>query len=98
MLVFKHNLSYAVRDMPNSFIEVIGLWPSLRAFSEEPEVDANLMAVRKWQQRDSIPSEEWMGIAKAAQRQGFNEVTVELFAQIKAANAIGGPRAEREVA
>ncbi len=71
--------------MLNSFREVIGLWPSLRALSEEPEVGANLMAVRKWQQRDSIPSEEWMGIAKAAQKRGFSEVTIELLAQIKAA-------------
>lgn len=78
--------------MLNSFREVIGLWPSLRAFSEEPEVGANLIAVRKWQQRDSIPSEEWAGVTKAAQRRGFDEVTAELLAEIKAANAIGGPR------
>ncbi len=78
--------------MLNSFREVIGLWPSLRALSEEPEVCANLIAVRKWHQRDSLPSEEWMGVAKAAQRRGFDEVTVELLARIKAASAIGGPR------
>ena len=78
--------------MLNSFREVIGLWSSLRALSEEPEVDANLVAVRKWQQRDGIPSEEWIGLAKAAQRRGFDEVTVELLAELKAAKAIGGPR------
>ena len=78
--------------MLNSFREVIGLWPSLRALSEEPEVEANLVAVRKWQQRDGIPSEEWIGIAKAAQRRGFGEVTVELLAQIKTAKPEGGPR------
>ena len=78
--------------MLNSFREVIGLWSSLRALSEEPEVGANLMAVRKWQQRDSIPSEEWIGLAKAAQRRGFGEMTVELLAELKAAKATGGPR------
>lgn len=78
--------------MLNSFREVLGLWSSLRALSEEPEIGANLIAVRKWQQRDSIPSEEWAGVTKAAQRRGFDEVTAELLTEIKAANAIGGPR------
>ena len=76
-------------DMVSTFREVLGLWPSLRDFASES--DAPLVSARKWQQRDSIPPEFWIQVSEAAQRRGFNGITVELLTRLRAAQSNGGP-------
>lgn len=77
-------------DMVSTFREVLGLWPALRDFASE--VDAPLVSARKWQQRDSIPPEFWIQVSEAAQRRGFDSITVELLTRLRAAQPEGGPR------
>jgi hypothetical protein len=54
--------------MPNSFAEVIELWPSSRAMSEE--IDADASTIRHWKMRDSIPAEYWVRVITAARKRG----------------------------
>ncbi len=77
-------------DMVSTFREVLGLWPSLRDFASE--VDAPLVSARKWHQRDSIPPEFWIQVSEAAQRRGYDGITVELLTRLRAAQPEGGPR------
>ena len=76
--------------MVDSFREVLGLWSTLRDFASE--VDAPLVSARKWHQRDSIPPEFWIKVSDAAQRRGFDGITVELLTRLRAAEPEGGPR------
>ena len=49
-----------------SFSEIVGLWPSLGAISED--TGASEEAVKKWRQRDNIPADFWETITLAAVR------------------------------
>ena len=44
----------------DSFRAVIELWPSTDELAED--VGVGVAAVRKWRQRDRIPSERWKGL------------------------------------
>jgi hypothetical protein len=49
-----------MKSAPRTFRDVIGLWPSKEALAGD--VGATIPAVRKWWQRDSIPSEWWSSL------------------------------------
>ena len=52
--------------MFQTYREVIDLWPSLAALSED--TGATIEQVRKWRQRGKIPGEWWLPVAQAAPR------------------------------
>jgi hypothetical protein len=61
---------------------LLALWPSLEAISDD--TGASLFAVRKWPQRDRIPSEWWSALVRSAGERGINEVTFEALAEAHA--------------
>lgn len=64
-----------------SFREIIGLWPSPEAMADD--IGAKAPAVRKWGQRDRIPSEWWDSIL-GSDVAGRNGLTAELMARLSA--------------
>lgn len=69
--------------MPNSFRGVIDLWGSPDALAID--LGANVEAVRKWRQRDSIPADWWLPLVKLA-RKRRKKISVELLAALAAAD------------
>lgn len=68
----------------NSHREVLKLWPSLSELRRDLVAQGGAispMGVVRWHQRDSIPSEWWFSVEKAAARRGF-PVTVPLLARL----------------
>lgn len=59
-------------ETPKSFSDVIGLWPS--RFEMASDIGANPEAVRKWQERKSIPTDWWFSILRTetARRAGLS--------------------------
>lgn len=49
-----------ISEAPSSFRDIIGLWRSPEAMADD--IGANAAAVRKWSQRNRIPSEWWDAI------------------------------------
>lgn len=47
--------------------------------------------VRSWIHRDSIPSEMWISVAAAAQRDGVKGVTLKTLAEAAERKAVGEP-------
>lgn len=68
--------------MQRSFADIIGLWES--ADSAAADIGERPATVRKWKQRNRIPSEYWVAVVTAAQARGFAAVTLELLAQLAA--------------
>jgi len=62
-----------------SFKEVIALWPSRSELAEDSHAD--LAAVHKWVERDSIPAEYWWIVSRAAKRRRL-PVTAQKLAYI----------------
>jgi len=79
-----------------SFTKIIAKWPSTADLAADLGESAN--TVKKWGQRNSIPSEYWLPLVRAAARRELTGVSLEACAraaenrQRKAA-----PRAERRV-
>ncbi len=73
----------------NSHRQIIDRWGNRAAFAREIGVD--YQAARGWYDRNSIPSEYWVDVVSAAQKQGFDDVSLDLLATIKSAER---PRAE----
>jgi hypothetical protein len=63
------------------FRAVVDRWPSSDALAVS--IGAKPEAVRKWRQRDRIPSKWWLRIIKAAEERGF-DVTAHEMAEIAA--------------
>jgi hypothetical protein len=64
-----------------SFREIISLWPTPDALAGE--IGEKPWTVRKWKQRDRIPSSAWMAVAAAAAQRG-HDVTAEQMARLVA--------------
>lgn len=65
----------------NSHRDIIDLWSSRAELAREVGVD--YQTARQWHLRNSIPSEYWCDLVRAAQERGL-EVSVDLLATIKA--------------
>lgn len=66
---------------PNSFRDVIALWPSLGAMSAD--LGAPATAVRKWSQRDRIPDEWWSAVL-ASEKAKAAGITADLLVRLAA--------------
>lgn len=60
----------------SDFRSIIGLWPSPDAMAAE--IGAGAAAVRKWAQRDRIPSEWWAAVVSSPRAKAAN-VTSDLL-------------------
>jgi hypothetical protein len=69
-------------DQPGCFRDVIGRWPSTRAFARD--AGCSPMLVRQWRHRDHVPARYWLGIAKGAARRGIAAIDVTLLAALAA--------------
>ena len=65
--------------MQNTFRDIIGLWETPEALAEA--ISAKPAAVRKWKQRDSIPSPWWASVIRAAADRGHT-ITSEQLTEI----------------
>ena len=77
--------------MPKSFSEIVDLWPSFAAMADDIGAKANTVA--KWHLRDRISPDCWLAVAEAAERRGYDGVTVDLMARLAA-----GTRANTAIA
>lgn len=62
-----------------TFREVMDLWPDTATLASD--VGAPPYRVRKWRERDSIPSPEWRKLIEAAEAKGY-PVTADLLADL----------------
>jgi hypothetical protein len=67
---------------PPSFRDVIGRWPTTRAFARDAGCSPTL--VRQWRHRDSVPAQYWPRIVEGAGRRGIASVDLKLLAQLAA--------------
>jgi hypothetical protein len=67
---------------PLSFRDVIGRWPTTRAFARDAGCSPTL--VRQWRHRDSVPAQYWPQIVAGAARRGIAPVDLRLLAQLAA--------------
>ncbi len=67
-----------------SFRDIIDLWPTPDALAAQ--IGEKAWTVRKWKQRNKIPGEHWMSVAKAACGQGI-DVTIEQMAALASREA-----------
>ena len=67
---------------PMSFRDVIGRWPTTRAFARDAGCSPTL--VRQWRHRDSVPAQYWPQIVEGAARRGIAPVDLRLLAQLAA--------------
>jgi len=67
---------------PMSFRDVIGRWPTTRAFARDAGCSPTL--VRQWRHRDSVPAQYWPQIVEGASRRGIALVDLRLLAQLAA--------------
>ena len=67
---------------PLSFRDVIGRWPTTRAFARDAGCSPTL--VRQWRHRNSVPAQYWPRIVEGAARRGIAPVDLWLLAQLAA--------------
>ena len=65
---------------PLSFRDVIGRWPTTRAFARDAGCSPTL--VQQWRHRDSVPAHYWPRIVEGAARRGIVLVDLRLLAQL----------------
>jgi hypothetical protein len=70
------------KPIPRSFTDVLNAWPSIAFLAAEMgEMDGT---VRKWRQRDSIPSDKWHNLVKVAKRHRIRHINADRLARIAA--------------
>jgi hypothetical protein len=70
---------------PQSFQDVLALWDSPDALAEA--IGVKVETVRKWRQRDSIPSDYWLRLLESARATG-KPVTADDLARLAARGAV----------
>jgi hypothetical protein len=72
---------------PDSFRDLIGLWPSARAFARDAGCSPAL--VRQWRHRDSVPARYWRGIIEGAARRGLHSIDAAWLTRLAARRRTG---------
>jgi DNA-binding transcriptional regulator YiaG len=66
---------------PSDFKEVIESWPGgVDTLAED--INAKPNTIRKWKERNRIPSSEWHKLIRAAGRRGIEGVNADVLTQI----------------
>ena len=74
----------------DTFSDVINRWPSLNEFASDIGVEYVTAQVMRW--RNSINSRHWSAVVAAAASRGFDGITLEALASIKAGREGKGRR------
>lgn len=78
-----HDSTYRiVRNIMNSFDELIGLWPTAEAFAQDLGISGQ--HARAMKRRNNIDQKYWVGVVEAAIKRGFSGVDYEVLARISA--------------
>jgi hypothetical protein len=64
----------------NSHKEIMAKWPSLDEFAAD--LGIKFLTAKQMRYRDSIGSHHWRDLVAAAERRGFDGVTLEALAEI----------------
>jgi hypothetical protein len=62
----------APAGQPDSFRDLIGLWPTTRAFARD--AGCSPVLARQWRHRDWVPAQYWRGIIDGAARRGIPSI------------------------
>src|SRR5262245_13181064 len=81
-----NNLGMGTDSPFTSFRSVIDLWPSREAMASDIDEGVSASAVRKWWQRDNIPSEWWTRVL-ATEKAKAAGLSADLFARLAAKQA-----------
>ncbi|WP_161624998.1 carph-isopro domain-containing protein [Paramagnetospirillum caucaseum] len=65
-----------------TFADIIALWGTATALAAD--IGETGLNVRAWRNRNSIPASRWLDVVAAAERRGFEGVTLSLFAHLAA--------------
>lgn len=68
--------------MPESFSEVIDLWPSVEDFASD--IGVPFHTAKNWRARNSIPAHRWMQVLRAAKKRRL-PINAELLTRVAAA-------------
>lgn len=68
--------------MPKSFSAIIALWPSLSDLATD--LGVGYESAKAYKRRNSIPSEHWSALIKAADKRGIEGITAERLAALAA--------------
>ena len=66
------------------YVDVINKWASPTVLARALNVEVE--TVRKWRQRDNIPSRYWINLTMLAQLEGYKSITLTSLAIIEAKN------------
>lgn len=69
-----------LRGRIETFADVIDAWPSLQSLADD--IGARYGTVQVWKHRSSIPGGKWLDIEAAAQRRGYDHITLRLLATL----------------
>ena len=67
---------------PKTFAEVIAVWPSAWAMARDLYLPNG--TVQKWKERGNIRSKHWNQIVRAARVHNFDQITLQVLADIAA--------------
>jgi hypothetical protein len=77
-----------------TFSQILDLWPSRQAVRRDLEgqgFSLSMMAVSRWDERDSIPPVYWPPMLKAAAERGLELKNEDFMAAVQAADARRNP-------
>lgn len=80
--MYRHDMTNIDPNEPSNFREIIGRWPSTRAFARDAGCTATL--VRQWRCRDQVPAPYWPGIVQGAAKRGIAVINTDLLARLAA--------------
>lgn len=66
-----------------TFSTIIARWPTTKAYADE--IGVAHVTARSWKRRNSIPAPYWAGTVDAAQKRGYQEVTLRVLAELASA-------------
>lgn len=71
-----------------SFSDIIGRWPSIRAYADD--IGVRYVTAQVMKHRDRIASDHWKAVVAAARKRGFKDITYDLLVDIADARKSSG--------
>jgi hypothetical protein len=71
--------------MLTDFAAVVALWPSLSELAADLGIAYGV--AKQWRRRNSIPADKWLALVAAAERRGFDGITLDLLAGLAQARS-----------
>ena len=83
----------APASQPDSFRDLISLWPTTRAFARD--AGCSPVLVRQWRHRDWVPAQYWRGIIDGAARRGIASIDAAWLTGLAARRRTGNEGAAK---